>query len=122
MLGEDDEGEIPYHLTLLDVAAHTGSARPCAQRIGRRRRARWSVRFRYVREDFFLGTQFDNRRHLERRVFDRWRAEVANQRQHGTTRRVVEEAFTEEVGQPKDKEKSCQGIIPWQLSRSRMVY
>ena len=98
VLGEDDEGEIRYHPTLLDVAAHYGfGPRVCA---AYRAKTKGKVErpFRYVREDFFLASQFDNLRHLNAE-FDRWRIEVANRRQHGTTRRVVEEAFTEERGQ-----------------------
>ena len=97
VLGEDDEGEIRYHPTLLDVAAHYGfGPRVCA---AYRAKTKGKVErpFRYVREDFFLASQFDNLRHLNAE-FDRWRIEVANRRQHGTTRRVVEEAFTEERG------------------------
>ena len=98
VVGEDDEGNVLYHPTLLDVAAHYGfRPRACA---AYRAKTKGKVErpFRYVREDFFLDNQFDNLSHLNAE-FDRWRAEVANRRQHGTTRRVVEEAFQEERGQ-----------------------
>ena len=90
VLGEDDEGEDRYHPTLLDVAAHYGfRPRVCA---AYRAKTKGKVErpFRYVREDFFLASQFDNLMHLNAE-FDRWRIEVANRRQHGTTRRVVED-------------------------------
>jgi hypothetical protein len=51
--------------------------------------------FRYVREDFFLGSAFCNLDDMNTQ-FQRWRNEVANPRCHGTTRRVVMEAFAEE--------------------------
>ena len=95
VLGEDDERQVRYHPTLLDLAAHHGfRPRACAPY---RAKTKGKVErpFRYVREDFFLGSEFDNLAHLNAE-FDRWRRDVANRRRHGTTRRVVEEAFTEE--------------------------
>ena len=80
VLGEDDEGEIRYHPTLLDVAAHYGfRPRVCAAYRAKTKR-KVERPFRYVREDFFLASQFDNLRHLNAE-FDRCRAEVANRRQ-----------------------------------------
>ena len=95
VLGEDEDGQVRYHPMLLDVAAHYGfRPRACAPY---RAKTKGKVErpFRYVREDFFLGSEFDNLAHLNAE-FDRWRREVANRRRHGTTRRVVEEAFNEE--------------------------
>ena len=95
VLGEDEDGQVRYHPTLLDLAAHYGfRPRACAPY---RAKTKGKVErpFRYVREDFFLGSEFDNLAHLNAE-FSRWRREVANRRRHGTTRRVVEEAFAEE--------------------------
>ncbi len=95
VLGEDEEGEVHYHPTLLDVAAHYGfRARACA---AYRAKTKGKVErpFRYVREDFFLGTEFANLAELNAQ-FERWRATVANRREHGTTRRRIGEAFAEE--------------------------
>ena len=39
------------------------------------------VRVRYVREDFFLGSKFDNLTCLNAE-FDRWQREVADRRRH----------------------------------------
>jgi hypothetical protein len=95
VLGEDEAGELRYHPTLLDVAAHYGfRPRACA---AYRAKTKGKVErpFRYVREDFFLDGEFDNLAHLNA-MFDQWRSSVANCREHGTTRRVIESAFAEE--------------------------
>lgn len=95
VLGEDDEGKVRYHPTLLDVAGHFGfRPRACA---AYRAKTKGKVErmFRYVREDFFLGTEFADLHELNARL-DQWRATVANRRVHGTTGRRVDEAFAEE--------------------------
>ncbi|MEG8224041.1 IS21 family transposase, partial [Sphingomonas sp. HH69] len=51
--------------------------------------------FRYIREDFFLGRSFRNMEDLNAQLID-WLDTVANVRVHGTTQRVVAEAFAEE--------------------------
>ena len=76
VLGEDDEGEIRYHPTLLDVAAHYGfGPRVCA---AYRAKTKGKVErpFRYVREDFFLASQFENLRHLNAEFDHRLAAEL----------------------------------------------
>jgi hypothetical protein len=50
--------------------------------------------FRYIRQDFFEGRSFQNLEDLNRQLQD-W-LEIANARVHGTTRRIVAEAFAEE--------------------------
>jgi len=95
VLGENEEGEVRYHPMLLDVAAHYGfRPRACA---AYRAKTKGKVErpFRYVREDFFLGSEFDSLAHLNSE-FDRWRSTVANRREHGTTRRLIDAAFAEE--------------------------
>ena len=95
VLGEDGEGEVIYHPTLRDLGAHYGFVpRACAPY---RAKTKGKVErpFRYVREDFFLGSTFRNLEDLNAQ-FDHWRVEVANRRCHGTTRRRVDEAFGEE--------------------------
>jgi hypothetical protein len=51
--------------------------------------------FRYVREDFFLARSFCDLDDLNAQLAD-WLATVANVRLHGTTQRIVSEAFAEE--------------------------
>ena len=95
VLGEDDDGQLRYHPTLLDVANHFGfRPRACAPY---RAKTKGKVErvFRYVREDFFLGTEFADLHDLNAKL-ERWRDTVANRRVHGTTGRGVDEAFAEE--------------------------
>ena len=49
----------------------------------------------YIRKGFFLGREFEDLDDLNRR-FTIWCNEVAHQRRHGTTRRIVFEALAEE--------------------------
>ena len=95
VLGEDEEGQVRYHPTLLDLAGHFGfRPRACAPY---RAKTKGKVErvFRYVREDFFLGTEFGDLEDLNAQL-GHWRTTVANRRVHGTTGRRVDEAFAEE--------------------------
>jgi len=95
VLGEDDERNIIYHPKLVELAEHYGfRPRACA---AYRAKTKGKVErpFGYVRDDFFLGSEFRNLDDLNAQ-FERWRCEVANPRCHGTTRRIVTEAFAEE--------------------------
>jgi len=51
--------------------------------------------FSYIRQDFFLARTFRNLEDLNAQLDD-WLATVANVRMHGTTQRVVSEAFAAE--------------------------
>lgn len=51
--------------------------------------------FSYIRQDFFLGRTFRNLEDLNAQLAD-WLATVANVRLHGTTQRIVSEAFAAE--------------------------
>jgi hypothetical protein len=51
--------------------------------------------FSYIRQDFFLGRSFRNLDDLNAQLDD-WLATVANVRLHGTTQRIVSEAFAAE--------------------------
>ena len=95
VLGEDEERNVIYHPKLIELAEHYDfRARACA---AYRAKTKGKVErpFSYVREDFFLGSQFRNLDDLNAQ-FQRWREGVANPRRHGTTRRIVAEAFDEE--------------------------
>lgn len=95
VLGEPEPGEIIYHPTLLSLAAHYGF-RPKACRAYRpQTKGKVERAYRYVRQDFFLAGQFEDIEDLNRQ-FDAWRAETAHPRVHGTTGRIISEAFQEE--------------------------
>jgi hypothetical protein len=63
--------------------------------IGPKRRGKVERPFRYIREDFFLARTFRNLDDLNDQLDD-WLATVANVRLHGTTQRIVAEAFAAE--------------------------
>ena len=95
VLGETEAQHIVYHPKLLELASHYGfQPRACA---AYRAKTKGKVErpFSYIRDDFFLGRSFRNIDDLNAQ-FTHWRETVANPRYHGTTRRVVEEAFAEE--------------------------
>ena len=95
VLGEDDERQVIYHPKLIELAQHCGfRPRACAPY---RAKTKGKVErpFRYVREDFFLAGTFRNLADLNGQ-FQQWRHNNANARLHGTTRRIVKEAFEEE--------------------------
>lgn len=95
VVGEDAEGQVIYHPTMRDLGAHYGFVpRACA---AYRAKTKGKVErpYRYVREDFFLAGEFLDLEDLNQQ-FDAWRFGVANQRKHGTTRRIVHEALEEE--------------------------
>ena len=98
VLGEDEARHVIYHPRLLELAEHYGfSPRACAPY---RAKTKGKVErpFSYIRDDFFLGGCFANLEDLNTQ-FAQWRHSLANERCHGTTRRVISEAFTEEQPQ-----------------------
>lgn len=95
VLGEQADGTVVYNPSLVALLNHYGCVpRPCrpyrAKTKGKVERS-----FRYVRQDFFLDRSFRNREDLNVQ-FAAWLTETANARVHGTTNRVVREAFAEE--------------------------
>ena len=98
VLGETEDRHVIYHPKLLELAAHYGFApRACA---AYRAKTKGKVErpFRYIREDFFLARSFKDMDDLNAQFSD-WLLTVANARCHGTTGRVVQEAFAEEQAQ-----------------------
>jgi len=94
VIGEQDQ-HIIYNQRLLDLARHFGfTPRACA---AYRAKTKGKVErpYRYVRQDFFLGREFRDLEDLNAQLTC-WLAEVANVRTHGTTGRIVNEAFAEE--------------------------
>ena len=95
VISEDDQGHIIYNRSLLALARHYGfqprACRPCrAKTKGKVERP-----FSYIRQDFFLARTFRNLDDLNAQLRD-WLDTVANARRHGTTQRVVAEAFAAE--------------------------
>jgi transposase len=94
--GEDTEGHIVYNRSLLALAQHYGFMPRACRPYRAKTKGKVERPFRYIREDFFLGRAFRNMEDLNRQLDD-WLAGVANVRLHGTTNRIVAEAFAAEA-------------------------
>ena len=95
VVGDGDDGHIVYNRQLLELARHFGfTPRACA---AYRAKTKGKVErpFRYIRQDFFLGRECRDLEDLNAQL-DHWLQTVANARKHGTTGRVVGEAFAAE--------------------------
>lgn len=94
--GTDGEtGEVIFNRSLLSLLHHYG-AHPRACRPYRpQTKGKIERIFSYLKKDFVLGASFDSLSHLNA-CFDQWCAQVANVRCHGTTGRIVSDAFDEE--------------------------
>lgn len=95
VIDEQPAGQVIFNATLLDLARHYGfTPRACAPY---RAKTKGKVErpFRYIRQDFFLARQFRNLQDLNQQL-GQWLDEVANQRCHGTTRRLISEAKADE--------------------------
>lgn len=93
--GENGEGQIIYNGSLLALARHYGFIPKACKPYRAKTKGKVERPFRYIREDFFLARSFRNMEDLNRQLDD-WLARVANVRLHGTTNRIVAEAFAAE--------------------------
>ena len=92
---DGDTGEVIFNPSLLSCLHHYGAYPRACQPYRPQTKGKIERIFGYVKKDFILGTSFDSLSHLNG-CFDQWRSEVANVRCHGTTGRVVSDAFEEE--------------------------
>ena len=95
VLGEDADGTVNYNPSLVALLNHYGSAPKVCKAYRAKTKGKVERPFRYVRQDFFLDRTFRNLDDLNAQ-FDAWCTDDANPRVHGTTNRVVNEAFAEE--------------------------
>ncbi len=95
VLGEVDDLGIAYNAKLLALATHYGFLPKACKPYRAKTKGKVERPFRYVREDFFLGQSFRNLDDLNAQL-GRWLEDIANPRQHATTRRIVREHFAEE--------------------------
>ena len=93
--GEDDQGHIVYNRSLLALARHYRFQPRACRPYRAKTKGKVERPFRYIREDFFLGRSFRDLDDLNAQLRD-WLDTVANVRVHGTTQRVVAEAFAAE--------------------------
>jgi len=93
--GEDDQGHIAYNRSLLALAQHYRFQPRACRPYRAKTKGKVERPFSYIRQDFFLGRSFRNLEDLNAQLID-WLDTVANSRIHGTTQRVVAEAFAAE--------------------------
>lgn len=93
--GEDGHGHIVYNRSLLALAQHYRFHPRACRPYRAKTKGKVERPFSYIRQDFFLARRFRNLEDLNTQLQD-WLATVANVRQHGTTQRIVAEAFAAE--------------------------
>lgn len=93
--GEDQNGCVIYNLTLQSLLQHYGAVPRACRPYRAKTKGKIERSFRYVREDFFTASRFETLEHLNE-CFARWLDEVANQRRHGSTGKIVAQAFEAE--------------------------
>ena len=93
--GEDDQGHIAYNCSLLALARHYRFQPRACRAYRAKTKGKVERPFSYIRQDFFLGRSFRNLEDLNAQLVN-WLDTVANVRVHGTTQRVVAEAFAAE--------------------------
>ena len=95
VIGEDDQGHIAYNRSLLALALHYRFQPRACRPYRAKTKGKVERPFSYIRQDFFVGRSFRNLDDLNVQLVD-WLDTVANIRVHGTTQRVVAEAFAAE--------------------------
>jgi transposase len=93
--GEDDQGHIAYNRSLLALAQHYRFQPRACRPYRAKTKGKVERPFSYIRQDFFLGRSFRDLEDLNVQLIG-WLDTVANTRVHGTTQRVVAEAFAAE--------------------------
>lgn len=93
--GEDDQGHIIYNRSLLALARHYRFMPRACRPYRAKTKGKVERPFSYIRRDFFLGRNFRNLDDLNAQLID-WLDTVANVRVHGTTQRIIAEAFAAE--------------------------
>ncbi len=93
--GEDDEGHIVYNRSLIALAKHFGFLPRACRPYRAKTKGKVERPFSYIRQDFFLARSFRSLEDLNEQLQD-WLDTVANVRLHGTTQRIVSEAFAAE--------------------------
>jgi len=95
VIGEDADGHIIYNRSLIALGRHYGFAPRACRPYRPKTKGKVERPFSYIRKDFFLARTFRNLDDLNTQLDD-WLETVANVRLHGTTQRVVAEAFAAE--------------------------
>jgi transposase len=93
--GEDEQGHIIYNRSLLALAHHYRFQPRACRPYRAKTKGKVERPFSYIRQDFFLGRTFRNLDDLNAQLVE-WLDGVANVRVHGTTQRVIAEAYAAE--------------------------
>ncbi|HUF43699.1 MAG TPA: IS21 family transposase [Aestuariivirgaceae bacterium] len=93
--GEDAAGHIIYNRSLIALGQHYGFLPRACRPYRAKTKGKVERPFSYIRQDFFLGRAFRNLDDLNAQLDD-WLTTVANIRLHGTTQRIVSDAFAAE--------------------------
>jgi transposase len=95
VIGEDADGNIVYNRSLISLGRHYGFVPRACRPYRAKTKGKVERPFSYIRQDFFLARTFRNLDDLNDQLDD-WLATAANVRLHGTTQRIVAEAFAAE--------------------------
>ncbi|NEU15194.1 transposase, partial [Methylobacterium sp. BTF04] len=93
--GEDEAGHIVYNRSLVALAKHYGFLPRACRPYRPKTKGKVERPFSYIRQDFFLARSFRNLDDLNAQL-QVWLDTVANVRLHGTTQRVISDAFAAE--------------------------
>ncbi len=93
--GEDEQGHIVYNRSLLALARHYRFQPRACRPYRAKTKGKVERPFSYIGQDVFLGRAFRNLEDLNVQSIN-WLGAVANVRVHGTTQRIVAEAFAAE--------------------------
>jgi len=95
VLGTDERGEIRWHPVFLDFARYWGFTPRLCRAYRPQTKGKVERGIQYVRGNFLCGRTATSLADLRQQLRG-WTGEVANRRVHGTTHRVVAEAWQEE--------------------------
>jgi len=95
VIREGADGRIEYNKFLLDLARHYGFVPRACPAYRAKTKGKVERSYRYIRQDFYVGREFRDMEDLNLQL-DHWLSTIANRRIHGTTRRIVHEAYVEE--------------------------
>ena len=90
LLGVDDRGELQWNPTFLDFARYWGFTPRVCQGYRPQTKGKVESGIKYLKGNFLCGRSATSVQDLSSQV-RQWTAEVANQRVHGTTHRIVAE-------------------------------
>jgi len=95
LIGEDERGELIWNPTFYDFARYWGFEPRVCQGYRPQTKGKIEAGIKYLRGNFLCGRNATSVPDIREQIRI-WTAEVANQRVHGTTHRLIAEALAEE--------------------------